>query len=222
VSSTLQFAGAGPSSTEPAATTLSAALDIWVSGGWAMIAIAAVALLLFGLGVNVWIRLWSTGFQSVPERVWRRWIDAPDEREGNVGALLDHVAAAQRFDEVPGLFAQVRTLELAPFARDLKVMKVCVSAAPLFGLLGTVVGMLATFGALASGGGGDQTMELVAAGISEALITTETGLVVALPGLFFQYQLGRKFDHYRAFLAHLESVLTQTLFRRAQAQSNAT
>ena len=73
--------------------------------------------------------------------------------------------------------------------------------------------MLATFGALASGSGGEKTMALVAEGISEALITTETGLVVALPGLFFQYQLVRKHERYKAFLAHLETVTTQAIYR---------
>jgi len=108
----------------------------------------------------------------------------------------------------------LRKAELAPFARDLKVMKVCVATGPLLGLLGTVTGMLATFGALASGSGGDQTMAAIAKGISEALITTETGLVVALPGLFFHYQLSRSRDRYEAFLAHLETVCTQHLYRR--------
>jgi biopolymer transport protein ExbB len=93
-------------------------------------------------------------------------------------------------------------------------MKVCVSAAPLLGLLGTVTGMLATFGALASGSGGDKTMGLVASGISEALVTTETGLIIALPGLFFQYQLSRQLDRYKAFLAHLQTVCTQNVYRR--------
>jgi hypothetical protein len=74
--------------------------------------------------------------------------------------------------------------------------------------------MLATFGALATGSGGDQTMAQIAAGISEALITTETGLVIALPGLFFHYQLTRKYERYKAFLAHLETVATQSLHRR--------
>ncbi|MDQ7087725.1 MAG: MotA/TolQ/ExbB proton channel family protein [Acidobacteriota bacterium] len=73
---------------------------------------------------------------------------------------------------------------LAPFERDLRFMKRCVSSAPLLGLLGTVTGMLTTFAALASGSGGEKTMSMIAGGISEALITTETGLVIALPGLF--------------------------------------
>ena len=93
-------------------------------------------------------------------------------------------------------------------------MKVCVTAAPLLGLLGTVMGMLTTFGALASGSGGEKTMAMVAGGISEALITTETGLVIALPGLFMQYQLARKYERYKAFLAHLETVCTQGVHRQ--------
>ena len=118
-------------------------------------------------------------------------------------------------------FEELRGREIRPFERDLRLMRVCVSAAPLVGLLGTVTGMLATFGALASGSGGDKTMGLVAEGISEALITTETGLLIALPGLFMQYQLARKHERYKAFLAHLESVCTQTLFRRAKRMEAA-
>ena len=92
---------------------------------------------------------------------------------------------------------------------------------PLLGLLGTVTGMLTTFGALATGSGGEKTMSLVASGISEALITTETGLVVALPGLFFQYVLARKHERYKAFLAHLETTCTQSLFKRLRARKVA-
>ena len=92
-------------------------------------------------------------------------------------------------------------------------MKICVNSAPLVGLLGTVTGMLATFAALSSGSGGDKTMGLIAEGISEALITTETGLVIGLAGLFFQYHLARKYERYEAFLAHLETVCTQKHYK---------
>jgi biopolymer transport protein ExbB len=85
-------------------------------------------------------------------------------------------------------------------------MRICVAAAPLLGLFGTVSGMLATFAALSSGSGGDKTMAMIAEGISVALITTETGLVVALAGLLFQYQLTRRVERFEAFLARLESI----------------
>ncbi|MCB9914102.1 MAG: MotA/TolQ/ExbB proton channel family protein [Planctomycetes bacterium] len=192
------------------------AVEVWNAGGWAMFAIAVIALVMFSVGMNVWLLLRATRFDSVPERVWRRWIDHPVERRGRIGKMITRVTEQGdgSLKRIAEAFDQIRLANLVPFERDLKVMKVCVSAAPLVGLLGTVTGMLTTFSALATGGGGDQTMGMVAGGISEALITTETGLVVALPGLFFQYQLSRRYESYKAFLAHLESVCTQRLYRQ--------
>jgi len=62
-------------------------------------------------------------------------------------------------------------------------------------------------------------MGLVAEGISEALVTTETGLVIALPGLFFQYQLVRKHERYKAFLARLETVCNQKLYKKLHTRN---
>lgn len=190
----------------------SRAIEIWVSGGWAMIPIAVVAAFMFGLGLHVYLRLARRGFRSVKEKTWRHWIDNPTKRKGKIGQLLDFVTGGTSLKDTGVFFRELRATEIAPFERDLRVMKMCVSAAPLLGLLGTVTGMLATFAALGSGSGGDKTMELVASGISEALVTTETGLVIALPGLFFQYQLNRNLERYKAFLAHLETVCTQKLY----------
>ena len=199
-----------------AQTLWAEATDIWRQGGWAMIAIAANAFVIFAIGVHVFLKLHGKGFLSVPETTWRRWIDDPSQRRGPIGKLLDFVTGGKTLADTVVFFEELRATEIAPFERDLRLMRICVSAAPLLGLLGTVTGMLATFGALSTGSGGDQTMELVASGISEALITTETGLVIAIPGLFFQYQLARKHQRYKAFLAHLETVCTQDLYRKLQ------
>ncbi|MBN2584922.1 MAG: MotA/TolQ/ExbB proton channel family protein [Planctomycetes bacterium] len=198
---------------EQAIELCSQAAAIWASGGWCMPALAAIALVMFALGWHVHLRLKEKGFLSVPEKTWRRWINHPDQRRGPIGELLDFVTGGTSLDDMGIYFQELRTTEIAPFERDLRIMKICVSAAPLLGLLGTVTGMLATFHALATGSGGEKTMGMIAAGISEALITTETGLVIALPGLFFQYQLTRKHERYKAFLAHLETVCTQRLYR---------
>jgi biopolymer transport protein ExbB len=194
---------------------------IWVDGGWAMIPIAIDAAVLFGLGVSVWLRLRAKGNRAVPEKIWRLWIEHPAHREGPIGDLLHVVTDAKTLEQSAALFAGVRAAEIAPFERDLKLMKVCIAIGPLLGLLGTVTGMLATFTALSTGSGGDQTMAAIARGISEALITTETGLVVALPGLFFHYQLAREKERYAAFLAHLETVCTQMLYRRLRREHAA-
>jgi biopolymer transport protein ExbB len=190
---------------------------IWVAGGFAMTPIGVVTLVMFALGVHVWLRLREKGFESVPEKRWRTWIHDNKARKGPIGSLIDAVSIARDTSDLDDVFNKVQAAEVKPFERDLKVMKVCVGLAPLLGLFGTVTGMLATFNALAEGSGGDQTMAMIAKGISEALITTEAGLVVALPGLFFQYFLARKFERYRAFLAHLETACTQALHKRTLA-----
>lgn len=60
---------------------------------------------------------------------------------------------------------------------------VCAAVAPLLGLLGTVTGMIATFETITIHGTGDP--KLLSGGISEALITTQLGLMVAIPALLW-------------------------------------
>jgi biopolymer transport protein ExbB len=179
-----------------------------------MVAIAINAFVMFALGVHIWLRFTEKGFLRIPERKWRRWIENPEQSKGPIGELIRFVSGGKSLEDTAIFFDELRAAEIAPFDRDLRVMKICVSVAPLLGLLGTVTGMLATFAALASGSGGDKTMAQVANGISEALITTETGLVIALPGLFFHYQLVRKNERFKAFLAHLQTVCTQSLYHK--------
>lgn len=69
--------------------------------------------------------------------------------------------------------------ELPAIERGQSVIKLLSGIAPLMGLLGTVTGMIATFQAITAFGSGDA--KLMAAGISQALITTVLGLVVAVP-----------------------------------------
>ncbi len=192
------------------------AWKIWLSGGWAMIAIAFIAFVIFVIGMHIYFKLRRKGFKSVSEKKWRRWITHPDQREGHIGELIDFVTVGDSVEDTMALFEELRATEIAPIKRDLSTMKICVGAAPLMGLLGTVTGMLATFWALSTGLGGDKTMGLVAEGISEALVTTETGLVIAIPGLFFQYVLSRNFDRYKVFLSHLETVCIQMTRKKSK------
>lgn len=65
-----------------------------------------------------------------------------------------------------------------------KILETIVAVAPLLGLLGTVTGLIATFGNLNIGGGGSgEQASAAAAGIGEALITTAAGMVVAIIAL---------------------------------------
>jgi biopolymer transport protein ExbB len=72
--------------------------------------------------------------------------------------------------------------EMPALERFLTMIKLIAAIAPLMGLLGTVTGMIMTFQAMTLFGTGDP--QLMAGGISAALMTTVLGIVVALPMLF--------------------------------------
>lgn len=74
--------------------------------------------------------------------------------------------------------------------KNLSRIAVFASVAPLFGLLGTITGMITTFDVLSVFGTGNASA--LAGGISEALITTQCGLFVAIPGLLMCVFINRK------------------------------
>jgi biopolymer transport protein ExbB len=80
--------------------------------------------------------------------------------------------------------------ERRPLRRNLSVVAVLAAIAPLLGLLGTVTGMITTFNVISIFGTGNA--RAMAGGISEALITTQSGLLVAIPGLFMSNFLVRR------------------------------
>jgi biopolymer transport protein ExbB len=79
-------------------------------------------------------------------------------------------------------FIRASSQELARFQQGMATLDTCITAAPLLGLLGTVTGMMRTFGAL---GGGDVTAAAgtITGGVAEALIATACGLVIAVSAL---------------------------------------
>jgi biopolymer transport protein ExbB len=79
---------------------------------------------------------------------------------------------------------------MPPFERHLSILALGAAVSPLLGLLGTVTGMIHTFSLIAVFGTGDA--HLLSGGISEALVTTEAGLVVAIPLLILHTFLTRR------------------------------
>lgn len=88
------------------------------------------------------------------------------------------------------------------FEIKLNFLTVLVSVPPLLGLLGTVMGMLGTFTIMNN----DSTKktDLMAGGISEALITTQMGLIISVPALLMIVSLKIKQEHLRTFFEKVE------------------
>ena len=90
----------------------------------------------------------------------------------------------------------------------LGAVAITAAVSPLLGLLGTVSGMIETFKLMTLFGAGDASA--VSGGISEALVTTELGLVVAIPALLMHALLSRKVKTYYGALESCAVQLSQT------------
>ena len=82
---------------------------------------------------------------------------------------------------------------------NLSMIQACVALAPLFGLLGTVTGMIEVFQVMAVNG--TSNARAMAGGVSQATVPTMAGMVAALSGLFLSFWLMRKAEQERELLA---------------------
>ena len=81
---------------------------------------------------------------------------------------------------------------------NLPMIQACVALAPLFGLLGTVTGMIEVFQVMAING--TSNARAMAGGVSRATVPTMAGMVAALSGLFLSFWLQRKYEQERELL----------------------
>jgi biopolymer transport protein ExbB len=86
-------------------------------------------------------------------------------------------------------------IELPQLESHLGVLNVVAMVAPLMGLLGTVTGMIRSFTVMAQAAGGAKPDQL-AGGIAEALITTATGLIIAIPVLLLYNWIKGMIENY--------------------------
>jgi biopolymer transport protein ExbB len=141
----------------------------------------------------------------------------PREVDGILDDLArdDAVGASRRADRVPGISGEIlasgvehshesrglleellfeKILRARPtLERFLPFLAITAAAAPLLGLLGTVIGMIKTFQLITIFGTGDA--KSLSSGISEALVTTALGLIVAIPTLILHGALTRMAKH---------------------------
>ncbi len=112
--------------------------------------------------------------------------------------LMSRIMAAGLKDSVSGSDDTERYIheivldEMPYLEKSLSTIAIIATMLPMLGLLGTVTGMISTFNVISVHGTGDPNA--LAGGISEALITTEAGLITALPIMFFHNQLTSRFE----------------------------
>lgn len=174
------------------------------AGGWLMIPILLCSVISLAI---VSERLWTLRKKKViPAKlvtgIWNLLNkDALTEKHINEiekGSPLGRVLAAGLInrhlsrDMVRESIEETGRFVVHEMERFLNTLGTISTITPLLGLLGTVIGMIKVFTAITIIGVGDPGQ--LAGGISEALITTATGLTVAIPSLIFHRHLKRKID----------------------------
>lgn len=193
--------------------TIQLLLHTWANGGWVMAALASVALITYTSAAHLLVSLYHRGLARASDVDLRTWVEKPELAPPNIRELIRYTQdGVSTLIQIEGRFREVEAAKVPDADRRLAFLNIMVVSAPLFGLLGTVLGMLLTFKAI--GVGGMSASEVIAKGISEALIATQTGMMVAIPGMMLAFLAKRWRNEYVAFLARLEGI-TLRHFRKA-------
>lgn len=168
------------------------ALDLFMAGGPIMWPILLLSFILITVVIERLIFIMRENANREPEVV-EKMLESVERRDID-GALAiggkskDYLAKilvyslSNRDYSLSNAFVRASGQELARFQQGMATLDTCITAAPLLGLLGTVTGMMRTFGSL-SGGDIAAAAGQITGGVAEALIATMCGLAIAIMGL---------------------------------------
>ena len=183
--------------------------EIIVSGGMMMIPIILSSIIAIAIIIE---RFWSLNSARIAPgnalaEVWGKLrhgqMDAAQLRELRMSSPLGQILAAGLVNAKAGRAIMIESIELAAshvvheMERYLGILGTIAAISPLMGLLGTVLGMIEVFSNTMKMGNGD--INVLSGGIAVALVTTASGLIVAIPSMFF----------YRLFLRRVESLVIE-------------
>lgn len=113
------------------------------------------------------------------------------------------------FNKIKEAIEEASTEEMTSYMKPIDYLSIIGATAPMLGLLGTVSGMIKAFGKIGTIGMGDPTT--LASNIGEALVTTATGLIIAIPAMLFYFYFRNNFIKTTATLGRNIGALLDTL-----------
>lgn len=204
-------------------------LNFVIAGGWLMLPILACSLVAFAIVIE---RFWNLNHKKIcPSALlsdtWQRYKDG-DMTVENIVALrqqspLGEVFAAGFANQTQGREVMKNSMEEAgskihyELERFLAALSTIANIAPLLGLLGTVIGMIEVFSEIMISGTGNAPV--LAGGISQALITTASGLTVAIPAMIFHRFFERRIDAIVVDMEQQSSRLVDAIFSSKEVAS---
>lgn len=205
-------------------------LEIIQSGGWMMVPIIIASVLALAITVE---RFWTLRAEQIAPKdllakVWgwmkNNQMDGERIKELRRSSPLGRVLAAGLMNSRHGRtimkesIEEVASHEIHEMERYLSALGTIAAVAPLMGLLGTVIGMIKVFSEIVIAGTGQAN--LLAGGISEALITTAAGMVVAIPALIAHRMLQRRVDEVVVYMEQESIKLVDVLHGEREVADN--
>lgn len=196
-------------------------MTIITDGGVLMVPLTILALTIYWTAFRLLFFFSEHGFYKIGRDKLMALVQNPSEASGELRSLLEYTQSeeVQDVEQVKPRFSEVINTYLAEVDTKRTYLLILVTTAPLMGLLGTVMGMLTTFSGLAVSTGGS-TVDQIAAGISEALITTQTGLIIAIPAYVMATLIQKRRNEMEACLTTMEA-LTVQVYEKKNKNGNA-
>lgn len=169
-------------------------MDLILSGGWVLWLL--ILLSIYSLATIGWLLL-----QSRSTVLNNTHLSTVESSPHPVLAALSAVAGEPGFthESLQERLSAEAYAHLTAFRQTMRPLEVIAAAAPLIGLLGTVLGMIEAFATL-SQVEGQIDPSLLADGIWQALLTTAAGLIVAIPALVSWHYLDKRVETTAALL----------------------
>ena len=166
------------------------------AGGIVMVPILSVSFVMWVLIFNRLMLLRRLFIKNIPRREAGLYVKEnrmpPQKYQGANSLLVREFLSIRTGNSAldSHLLDETVIRLIGEMDRYLSLIIVLSSVAPLLGLLGTVIGMMTTFNVITVFGTGNA--KAMAGGISVALITTQTGLLVSIPGLYMSGFLNQR------------------------------
>jgi len=178
-------------------------MGFMMNGGWVMVVLLGLSVTSLAIVLQKIVLLKSTKISPnfVHSLKAKLMTDGPDEvwkKLKNSRKLVGKIAAKsieKHASSEASLSSEITELtkkDVEELTSKMNLLSMIITTAPVLGLLGTVLGLMDVFSVIAVEGTGQA--ELLSAGISKALVTTVTGLSLAIPLMFIHQFIGDKID----------------------------
>lgn len=183
-------------------------LDLIKTGGWAMWPLGAFSVFMVTLIIQNYISLRAKKLLHVDQMpklldlmINRKVTSALIYCKENPSLFSNTYSAGLEkylddneidFQKVKSAVEEASVEQTAKLMKPIDYLSIIGATSPMLGLLGTVSGMIKAFKTMGTSGMGKP--ELLAANIGEALITTATGLIIAIPAMFFFFYFKKSFQ----------------------------